>query len=201
MALLVFCDTETTGLDPAEDEIWNLHVQIARTGEYITRGFDLLILHDESKMDKLPENFRKIHDEQYDDNWALTPKDAGNEFLTQVGTFLKEGEKAQFVAANPFFDASFIIKQLTGNEDFFETFDYHLIDIEMLMLATDRFREKQSAHMFKTPVRNAFLPFKSKDLTASLGVDTSDLQTHSAKDDVAWMLRVWVNWFGVNGRF
>ena len=202
MALLVFVDTETTGLDPKCDEIWNLYAEIVRTGEpYKLEGvrLNLLIKHDITKIEKLPYEFRKIHDEQYVEDEAISPMTAGFSFLAMVKSQLNENEKAHFIAANPHFDVSFIVNHLTTNDLFFEHFDYHLIDIEMLALGRVIFKEMLLERLLNDPPHGNFLPFKSKDLTKALGINTDHLTPHSARDDVAWIKMLWLNITGNRG--
>ena len=201
MALLLFNDNETTGLDFINDEVWQVHFLAARTGE--TRAFDSftrLITHDVEKMKKLPEKFQKIHFDIWSDeaNTGLvrTPFAAMKEFLEWRESIANEGEKAHFIAANPTFDSIMLMNnQIIPFSIFYQVFDYHLIDIEALALGWLRHQELNlswSAPSVEalTP-RESFLPFKSDDLSKALGIYNEDAHKHDAISDTEWLVAMW----------
>ena len=201
MALLLFNDNETTGLDFINDEVWQVHFLAARTGE--TRAFDSftrLITHDTEKMKKLPEKFQKIHSDIWSNpdytGLVRTPFAAMKEFLEWRESLTQEGEKAHFIAANPTFDSIMLMNnQIIPFSIFYQVFDYHLIDIEALALGWLRHRELNlnwSAPSVKalTP-RESFLPFKSDDLSKALWIYNEDAHKHDAISDVDWLVAMW----------
>ena len=201
MALLLFNDNETTGLDFINDEVWQVHFLAARTGE--TRAFDSftrLITHDTEKMKKLPEKFQKIHSDIWSNpdytGLVRTPFAAMKEFLEWRENIANEGEKAHFIAANPTFDSIMLMNnQIIPFSVFYQIFDYHLIDIEALALGWLRHQELNlswsvpSAEAL-TP-RESFLPFKSDDLSKALGIYNEDAHKHDAISDVDWLVAMW----------
>ena len=201
MALLLFNDNETTGLDFINDEVWQVHFLAARTGE--TRAFDSftrLITHDTEKMKKLPEKFQKIHSDIWSNTdytgLVRTPFAAMKEFLEWRESIANEGEKAHFIAANPTFDSIMLMNnQIIPFSIFYQVFDYHLIDIEALALGWLRHQELNLSWSVPsvealTP-RESFLPFKSDDLSKALGIYNEDAHKHDAISDVDWLVAMW----------
>ena len=201
MALLLFNDNETTGLDFINDEVWQVHFLAARTGE--TRAFDSftrLITHDTEKMKKLPEKFQKIHSDIWSNpdytGLVRTPFAAMKEFLEWRESIANEGEKAHFIAANPTFDSIMLMNnQIIPFSIFYQVFDYHLIDIEALALGWLRHQELNLSWSVPsvealTP-RESFLPFKSDDLSKALGIYDENAHKHDAISDVEWMVAMW----------
>lgn len=197
MALLIFNDNETTGLDFVNDEVWQVHFVAARTGE--TRMIDSytrLITHDTEKMKKLPEKFQEIHHEIWSNpdytGLVRTPFAAMKEFLEWRETLAQEGEKANFIAANPTFDSIMLMNsQIIPFSVFYQVFDYHLIDIEALALGFIRGQEMATNLHFGYPVRESFLPFKSDDLSKTLGCYDENAHKHDAISDVDWLIAMW----------
>ena len=201
MALLLFNDNETTGLDFINDEVWQVHFLAARTGE--TRAFDSftrLITHDTEKMKKLPEKFQKIHSDIWSNpdytGLVRTPFAAMKEFLEWRESIANEGEKAHFIAANPTFDSIMLMNnQIIPFSVFYQIFDYHLIDIEAFALGWLRHQELNLSWSVPsvealTP-RESFLPFKSDDLSKALGIYNEDAHKHDAISDVEWLVAMW----------
>ena len=201
MALLLFNDNETTGLDFINDEVWQVHFLAARTGE--TRAFDSftrLITHDTEKMKKLPEKFQKIHSDIWSNpdytGLVRTPFATMKEFLEWRESIANEGEKAHFIAANPTFDSIMLMNnQIIPFSVFYQIFDYHLIDIEALALGWLRHQELNLSWSVPsvealTP-RESFLPFKSDDLSKALGIYNEDAHKHDAISDVDWLVAMW----------
>lgn len=201
MALLLFNDNETTGLDFINDEVWQVHFLAARTGE--TRAFDSftrLITHDTEKMKKLPEKFQKIHSDIWSNpdytGLVRTPFAAMKEFLEWREQITQEGEKAHFIAANPTFDSIMLMNnQIIPWSVFYQVFDYHLIDIEAFALGWLRHQELNLSWSVPsvealTP-RESFLPFKSDDLSKALGIYNEDAHRHDAISDTEWLVAMW----------
>lgn len=205
MALLLFNDNETTGLDFINDEVWQVHFLAARTGE--TRAFDSftrLITHDTEKMKKLPEKFQKIHSDIWSNpdytGLVRTPFAAMKEFLEWRESIANEGEKAHFIAANPTFDSIMLMNnQIIPFSVFYQIFDYHLIDIEALALGWLRHEELTEGTLVSddgqivdpSMVRESFLPFKSDDLSKALGIYNEDAHRHDAISDTEWLVAMW----------
>ena len=201
MALLLFNDNETTGLDFINDEVWQVHFLAARTGE--TRAFDSftrLITHDTEKMKKLPEKFQKIHSDIWSNpdytGLVRTPFAAMKEFLEWRESIANEGEKAHFIAANPTFDSIMLMNnQIIPFSVFYQIFDYHLIDIEAFALGWLRHQELNLSWSVPsvealTP-RESLLPFKSDDLSKALGIYNEDAHKHDAISDTEWLVAMW----------
>ena len=200
MALLLFNDNETTGLDFINDEVWQVHFLAARTGEtWAFDSFTRLITHDTEKVKKLPEKFQKIHSDIWSNpdytGLVRTPFAAMKEFLEWRETLVQDGEKAHFIAANPTFDSIMLMNsQIIPFSIFYQVFDYHLIDIEALALGWLRHKEIKDHEVIDPAfpfVRESFLPFKSDDLSKALGIYNEDAHKHDAISDVDWLVAMW----------
>lgn len=170
MDRLVFVDVETTGLDPAEHEIWEVAMQV--DNRHITT-FRL----EPTRMESASEIALKVggfRERTADEGWDWdTPEEA-------VSHMHQLTEGAHLVGMNVSFDAAFLA-QLYLEHDYDVNWHYHLIDLEAMMLGFI------AALGGRLPV-----PWKSSALSTNIGVTPPDrTQIHTAEGDVEWAHRVW----------
>ena len=117
-APLIFCDTETTGLDPERDEIWEF-AAIRREDDGSETRHVWLVSHNTADLD-LPPTYRADHDARYDAKVALSIRS----FCALLGTVF--AGKPRIVGAAPWFDAAFLAKYTEP------CWSHRLIDVETL---------------------------------------------------------------------
>lgn len=193
MTPLVFCDTETTGLDRAHDEIWDFAAIRQDTdvilGEKYQRGtfYHAYFEHDTDKVKRLPEPFRVDHDARYDPDAALNRNDAAK-FILDVFRPGENGEKPHLVGAVPDFDAAFMTRLLYQQLAARPPWHYHIIDVEALVVG-------YLAGVDSTGMPNAGLPplpWRSDDLSMAIGVPPpASSDRHTATGDALWVARLW----------
>lgn len=166
MTALVFLDTETTGL-ALDDDIWEF-AAIRRESDGSEEQFHFFIQHSLDKCEKLPEPFRKDHNDRYSERSAITRKHA----MTQAHSITAG---AHIVGAVPNFDTERIAigMRKIGLEP---AWHYHLIDVENISVGF------LSAHGLVTPL----LPWDSDELSVAVGVDPNIFIRHTALGDVLW---------------
>lgn len=210
MALLIFGDTETTGLNYFEtDEVWMIHLKAAFTGHKMHHDeFTRLVEVNPEKILQLPKKFQDLYEETWNDpalQHLKTDKyTCGNdlvEWLRKAG-----GETMHFIAANPAFDSKMIMQEFIPPDEFFTYFHYHMIDIEAFALGWLRNMEittHEIIHSFiedsEAVIRESFLPFRSDDLSKMLGVYQEGEHKHEAISDTDWIIRMWLKMNG--GKF
>lgn len=184
-APVVFLDTETTGLDPVLDDIWEF-AAVRREPDGSQRYLHLFIEHDEERCQQLPESFRQDHINR----WPGLPgetsrKDAA--FL--IDTFLRgdpTSPKAHVVGAVPNFDTeriSRLMRAYSPNVQVWrEPFHYHLIDVENLAVGFLRGR---------FPDLPLDPPWESDHLSELLGISIVAEERHTAMGDVRWAMRIY----------
>jgi len=196
MAHLFFCDTETTGLLYEHDEVWHIYGALAKTGDTQTLdSIERLIEVDEDKLRNLPQKFQDLHNEVWNNPWYQELKATPEQVSLDLINMLAKPDYGQitFIAANPAFDARMIQNNgILSQGDFYELFSYHMVDIEAFALGYLRRHELGIAA--KVIPREAFVPFKSDDLTrAILGEDYLKYgHKHDARNDVQWIIDMWL---------
>lgn len=176
---LVFLDTETTGLRPFADHIWEVAAIIRDQDGTITEH-QMFVEHDLALVNELPEQYRQDHDNRYDPTRAIPAADAAHIIN---GWFA--GRK-HLVGANPAFDAAMITSLLNKTGGGTPAWAYHLIDVEALTVG----RLQAAGH----PIE---LPWKSDQLAEAAGITmtnddgTPRYQRHTALDDTRWVY----DWF------
>lgn len=163
---IIYLDTETTGVDPFYDQIWELYAhKIDDTGEETI--LDIQIHHDHHLLQGLPPKFRADHDQRFDPTKAVGRIEAAHIIHTFIGN-----DKPHIVGLNPAFDTNMIAHHyhLFG---YMPNWNYHLIDLEAMTLG----------HLAAQGIPVG-LPFKSDALAALIGVNPDDYDRHTAKGDV-----------------
>ncbi len=173
---LAFVDTETTGLDPDQHEIWEVAVVTWPEG---TEHTWLLSVERLAVADHYALQVGGFHHRH--------PQ--GNGFLAMNGAILARdrshlaGELAQLThdrhlaGMNPAFDAERLAR-LLRSENIAPSWDYHLVDLEALV-----------AGSFGLPP-----PWRSTELSRKLDVEPDDFERHTALGDCRWGVAVYEAW-------
>lgn len=175
---LVILDTETTGLDRERHEVWELAYDIDGKATVMHFPVDIskadpMALKMNGFYERYPfEHFLETDENRHGGNAALTHADV-EQFVTDV-------RGRHILGACPSFDDNFLWK-LVRKFGFIETWHYHLIDIENLIVGY--LLKSRATGMTQELVS---LPWKSDDLSRAVGVDPEQFDRHSALGDVQW---------------
>lgn len=184
-APIVVLDTETSGLHPVLDDIWEF-AALRREPDGTERELHLFIEHNEQRCELLPEPFWRDHVDRWPGPAAATPQpDAA--FL--IDTFLRGpdgSERAHIVGAVPNFDTERLTRFLDRNLPNFELsrppWHHHLVDVENLAVGYLRAR---------FPDIPMHPPWESDLLSEAVGVDINPDERHTALGDVHWAMRIY----------
>lgn len=180
---VAFVDTETTGLDPELDFIWEIAV-IVDGEEYVWQQ-RLPERRGEPDWDVVSEwvieNTRITRD--YDHEAALEPFHS----IANLETLVRG---RHLVGACPWFDSERLHRaQLRESDHRDLLWHYHLIDVENLAVGWLHGAAAFSTAHAPSEFWDGFgkLPWKSTDLSLALGVDPADFEPkHSALADARW---------------
>jgi DNA polymerase III epsilon subunit-like protein len=173
---VAFVDTETAGLHPDKHPIWQIavivdgeehvwHQQMFGGQQNWQRWVDPFIVE---------TNMNHILDD-YDPAKALTAK-------TSTDTFVELVRGRHIVGCNPRFDVERIHRTWRAfhQADWEEPWNYHLIDVEGLMLGYLASQADHDWYAMDMPT----LPWKSRELARAVGVDPDAFEPkHSALAD------------------
>lgn len=175
---LVFLDTETTGLDPrpGRHEIWelaiitelheveyHLPVDLARAD---ARALAIGRFYERrGSLRPAPGHVAKVSRSRWDAEESWTSLSAGDIAGSVAGML----DGAHLVGAVPSFDAAFLAPWLRSHGHA-PTWHYHLVDVEALAAGRGRWEP----------------PWKSHDLSTSVGVDADQFDRHTALGDARW---------------
>lgn len=175
---LIVLDTETTGLDRERHEVWELAYDI--DGQETVMHFPV----DISRADPMALKMNGFYDRYPFANFLSTDdnRNGGDAWVNaaDVETFVSDARGKHILGACPSFDDNFLWK-LVRKFGFIETWHYHLIDIENLIVGY--LLKSQLTGMADELVS---LPWKSEDLSRAVGVDPEEFDRHSALGDVKW---------------
>ncbi len=110
---IVICDTETTGLNPNIDHIWEFS-GIRVEPDRFDYGLHIRIEHDRTLAATLPGTYRQQHDDACDSG-PLMPVPAARALIEDLFEPGPDGKKPTLVGACPWFDAAFL-RKLIGRD-------------------------------------------------------------------------------------
>lgn len=188
---LVFLDTETTGLDPETEEIFELAVIEQDGTEHLWTfeppGWMVASMHPKA----LAVN--RYHERTSHPEWEwsvpfkpyeLDSQPNLDETLAEVREFL---EGAHIVGAVPDFDARFIAELYRSSNVGCPRWHYHLIDIESVAIG-----------YLAAKGTSLELPWNSEDLSRQIGVNPPQGEArHTALADARWVGAMWTS-MGLN---
>lgn len=199
---VVFLDTETTGLDPDIEEMFEIAAIDGDTGdEFVYR------------IEPLPEVVERMHPKAAEVNRyherTTAPEwkwDSPHRVADDLHKLLTG---AHIVGAVPDFDARFLTSWYKSLSYPVPRWHYHLIDIESmavgwLMARADETHRRSDG--IDRQVRRAqelrdlavTLPWRSDDLSLACGVDpVPEGERHTALSDARWVMRWWKRLHGV----
>lgn len=203
MTALAFVDVETTGLDPARHDIWelaiitdegkewefHLPVDLARadpTGLRVGRFYERRNALGPPWCHAVAtaSRWRVDHAEKKaagkDEKWLT---DQPRSMAETVARLL---DGAHMVGAVPSFDAAFLTRWLNAQGQA-ATWHYHLVDVEALAagwLATGARVSPDEAQGADMSIVHP--PWNSNDLSRAVGVEPADYDRHTALGDARW---------------
>ncbi len=171
----VFCDTETTGLDPDDDsDIWEF-AAVRRNGNW-SGSYHAFVQHDVEKALALPEPFLSDYKARYDPAKAMS-REGFRLYADGVFTRDGDGKRPHLIGAVPDFDTAGL-RRLMGVKRSDSPWHYHLIDVETLMVGFIKAK-------FGIVVPQ---PWNSDMLSMMVGVDPSKFDRHTGMGDVRWTM-------------
>lgn len=153
---LAFVDCETTGLDPAMDEIWELAI--------VTGGNEVVIRR-EIDIESADHNALEINRYWQRQNEPI-PVMSDHLFALRVGALL---DGKHIVGVNPAFDSAFI-RELLADQDVACGWNHHLVDVLALVAGQRRLNP----------------PWSSSELSLAVGINPNDYDRHTALGDAMW---------------
>lgn len=174
MTVLVFLDTETTGLS-LDDDIWEF-AAIRREQDGTERELHLFLDHSVDKCVRLPQRFLDDHRRRFHAAPDILPRLAA---ALRIVDFLQG--RPHVVGAVPNFDTERIARLCDEQfEDWQAPWHYHLIDVENL--AVGYLAAKGQA----VP-----LPWDSDGVSSALGITVAEDERHTAMGDARWAMRLY----------
>jgi hypothetical protein len=195
-AALVFLDTETTGLHPLNDHIWEV-AAVRREPDGTEEKWHFLVDHAPPSAEYLGSDFAADYRARYDPERAIVRAVAVNRLRRMFRG------RAHMVGACPWFDAERlgVMRRLAGFDEP-DPWHYHLIDVETLAVGY------LSGHITATETIDlgAFtdcppsLPWDSDELSRRVGVEPPGPgERHTAMGDVLWAKAVYDSILGTMG--
>lgn len=176
MTKLVFVDCETTGLDPARHEPWEIALIVRRPDQADEEWTFQPDVADMSDADPGALRISRFYERRNED-----PDDTVETACTIAGLTAN----AHLVGAVPSFDASFLDAFLRRN-GYAPAWHYHLIDVEALAVG---YLRGIAAHQKGAPAPGIFSaspPWRSNELTAALRITIPEDDKHTALGDAYW---------------
>lgn len=194
---LVFVDTETTGLDPSDNHVWEVALIEGSTGHphlwHINWEFGWRMMggaeptvgapmSDASPLALSISGYYRRHG-------GLPGNTPGMAKVVNPRAFAQEFVRLtmdkHLVGMGPAFDDKFLIPLMNAGEEAV-MWHYHLIDVEAMILGWLAGAEVDLP-----------IPWKSTDLSLLLGVDPERFARHTALGDAMWARAVYAKMVGV----
>jgi hypothetical protein len=166
-SMLVFLDTETTGLDPDRHEIWDLAYIL--DGKEHEHHWEI----DLTKADPMALKIGRYYERTADKEWL---EDAWMSTTSAAKVIARDLLGRHIVGANPSFDDAFLKRFMLANGQAVSTWSYHLIDVTVLVAGFLRGKGEPVAP-----------PWKSNELSQAIGVDPEQFDRHTAMGDARWV--------------
>lgn len=194
---MIALDTETTGLDPKNEEIFEIAVVDMITGtEKVWRiepdPYVVKTMHPKAA------EVNRYHERTSADDWEWSARhgdlDALDQVLEEIHVWL---DGAHIFGAVPDFDTRFLAQLFDENWREVPRWHYHLIDIENVgvgfLLACANMMEMGGRQPVADMLRAAATPpYDSDDLSSLLDVPAADEDNrHTALGDARWVARWW----------
>jgi len=187
MSILVFLDTETTGLS-LDDDIWEF-AAIRREADGSQTEHHLFVEHETTKCARLPESFRADHRRRFPishgPDWDKNVHSRRGLADAVVGL---TSDRPHIVGAVPNFDTE-RLAILLRRYALEPAWHYHLIDVENLAVGWihGKYGTKDEAE-----ARAVALPWDSDDLSRACGVEPpGEGERHTALGDARWAMRLY----------
>lgn len=178
MSAILIMDTETTGLDPFDDEIWELAAIRRGVGGAETYA-QFFVEHDTTRAAALPEPFLSDYRKRYDPEIAISRF----ELVAQVGN-LAHG-KAHIIGAVPNFDTErlSLMRRRLGTKGP-DPWHHHVRCVETLALGWLEGRASLGDRAAKDALDLNL--DDSNILSRAVGVEPDRFQRHTAMGDCLW---------------
>lgn len=198
MTKLAFLDTETTGLDPREHEIWEVGIILRLDSDECCPGdfeYAWQLRPDLDKADPKALEINRYHERfNVPDGSAaatISPENGDpwigylsrSEALIDIQEVL---DGAHIVGAVPSFDDAFL-KAAFWPLSLRVKWHYHLIDVETLTVGwLEGDAAAARAEVDASLTSGVTFPWDSEDLSARMGVDPAAFDRHTALGDARW---------------
>lgn len=183
-APIVFCDTETTGLDPDNHEIWEVGLIAADGTEH--HWFLPVNL---GRADPYALKIGRFHERHPQGHYTDTQPGDSDYNVYDLGCFAREFSKLtagqHLVGAVISFDERRLRRLLQANGAC-PDWHYHLVDVEALAAGWLAGATLNGYVMLSGPMVSPEPPWKSSDLTAALGITVDESEKHTALGDARW---------------
>lgn len=201
---VVFLDTETTGLHPRRDQIWEI-AAIARTPDRTETELHMFVEHDATLCAQLPDPFYSDHLTRFPAshggivwNPEVVPRGHAISKLNDLFKSVTDGKnKPHVVGAVPSFDTERLLT-MQGDQGlgWQLPWHYHIIDVEILVAGYLRGQIAATYSTFdhgdaEQHVRTVTPPYDSEALSRLVGVEPDLFPRHTAMGDVHWAMAMY----------
>lgn len=177
MEPIVFVDTETTGLDPDHNELWEIALIEADGTEHVWAMPPKWL----SEADPGALRVNRFYERTSASNWHWSPETRST-IASQIAILTAN---KHLVGAVPWFDARFLSRLLV-EYGVRESWHYHMIDVETLAIGCLATRKMEG--VWVPPNLSIVPPWSTTDLAKAIGIDVGDHQfeKHTALGDARW---------------